>query len=108
MDHVVIDTLHLFLKVSDNLFELRIRELRRQDVIDKVKTFPNGFNREKYQQMAAYESFLKQTGISFQWRLEPNTKNHEYRDLKGPEKLRVIRNFNFQFLLAKYEEVKKK
>ena len=43
IDHVIIDTLHLFLRVSDNLIELLIRELRRKDAIDKVSTFSNGF-----------------------------------------------------------------
>lgn len=102
MDHVIIDTLHLFLRISDNLFELPIRELKRQDAIDKVKRFPTGFNREKYKHMAGYEHFLRQTGISFEWRVEPNTKKLEYRDLTGPEKLCVIQNIicrhSFQIL----------
>ena len=48
IDHVIIDTLHLFLRISDNLIELLIRELRRKDAIDKVSTFSNGFCRNKY------------------------------------------------------------
>jgi len=43
IDHVIIDTLHLFLRISDNFIELLIRELRRKDAIDKVSTFSNGF-----------------------------------------------------------------
>ena len=107
MDHVIIDTLHLFLRISDNLFELLIRELKRQDAIDKVKTFPCGFNREKYKHMAGYEHFLRQTGISFEWRVEPNTKKLEYRDLTGPEKLRVNQNINIQALLPNFEDHRK-
>ena len=57
--------------------------------------------------MAGYEHFLKQTGISFEWRVEPNTKKLEYRDLTGPEKLRVIQNINFQALLPNFEDHKK-
>lgn len=34
MDHVIIDTLHLFLRISDVLIDLLIRELRRSDAID--------------------------------------------------------------------------
>lgn len=97
MDHVIIDTLHLFLRISDNLFEVFIRELKRQDAIDKVKSFPNGFNREKYKHTAGYEHFLKQAEISFERRVEPNTKKLEYRDLNGPEKLPVI-----QILISKH------
>ena len=107
MDHVIIDTLHLFLRISDNLFKLPIRELKRQDAIDKVKRFPTGFNREKYKHMAGYEHFLRQTGISFEWRVESNTKKLEYRDLTGPEKLHVIQNINIQALLPNFEDHKK-
>ena len=39
IDHVIIDTLHLLLRTSDNLIELLIRELHRKDAIDKVSTF---------------------------------------------------------------------
>ena len=39
LDHVVIDTLHLFLRISDNLIELLIRQLRRLDSIEKKVTF---------------------------------------------------------------------
>ena len=35
MDHVIIDTLHLFLRISDVLIDLLIRELRRGDAIEK-------------------------------------------------------------------------
>ena len=39
--------------------------------------------------------------------MEPNTKKLEYRDLTGPEKLRVIQNINFQALLPNFEDHKK-
>lgn len=39
IENVVIDTLHLLLRISDNLIELLIRELRRKDAMDKVSTF---------------------------------------------------------------------
>jgi len=37
IDHVVIDTLHLFLRIGDLLINLLILDLRRQDGIEKVK-----------------------------------------------------------------------
>ena len=39
MDHVVIDNLHMFLRISDVLIDLFIRELKRCDAVDKKKTF---------------------------------------------------------------------
>ena len=74
IDHVIIDTLHLFLRISDNLTELLIRELRRKDACEKITTFHNGFSREKFKHMAAYETFLKTLGISFEWRINKDTK----------------------------------
>ena len=75
IDHVIIDALHLILRISDNLTELliMIRELRRKDACEKI-TFPNGFSGEKFKHMAAYETFLKTLGISFEWKRNKGTK----------------------------------
>ena len=99
IDHVIIDTLHLFLRISDNLIELLIRELRRQDAIDKVNTFSSGFFRTKYKHMAGYETFVKSLGITFEWKINKDTKKLEYRDLTGPVKRVLIQNVNFKSLL---------
>lgn len=47
LDHVVTDTVHLFLRISDNLINLLILEFHRKDSIDKKKTFNGGFERSK-------------------------------------------------------------
>ena len=99
LDHVVIDTLHLFLRISDNLIELLIRELKRQDAIEKKVTFNDGFPRDKYKHMAGYEAFLQNLGISFQWNIGKDSKKLEYRDLTGPEKLKVFENIQISALL---------
>ena len=44
MDHVIIDTLHLFLRIADVLIELLINELRMQDAILKKEVFNGGFS----------------------------------------------------------------
>ncbi len=38
-DHIIIDTLHLFLRIGDLLINMLITELRRQDGIDKKRSF---------------------------------------------------------------------
>ena len=83
--------IHLFLPISDNLTELLIRELRRKDACDKA-IFPSGFPQEKFRHMARYEAFLKNLGISFEWRINKDSKKLDYRDLTGPEKLTVMQN----------------
>ena len=90
LDHVVIDTLHLLLRISDNLIELLIRQLRRLDSIEKKVTFTDGFPRDKYKYMAGYEMLLNNLGVSFQWHIGKESKKLEYRDLTGPEKLKLF------------------
>jgi len=75
------------LRILHNLIELLIRELRRKDAIDKVTTFLNGFCRNRYRHMAGYEKFVKDLGISFEWKISKDTKKLEYRYRTGPEKL---------------------
>ena len=42
MDRVVIDTLHLFLRISDVLTQLLIQDLRIVDCIEKIKSSRKG------------------------------------------------------------------
>lgn len=107
LDHVVIDTLHLFLRISDNLIELLIRQLRMLDSIEKKVTFPNGFSREKYKHMARYETFLANLGISFQRNIGKETKKLEYRDLTGLEKLKLFENIQVSTILNNHEDSSK-
>jgi len=103
----MIDTLHLFLRISDNLIQLLIRELRGKDAIDKVSTFSNGFCQNRYRHMAGYEKFLKDLGISFEWKINKDTKKLEYRDLTRPEKLLVFQHINVHSLLSEYHDTDK-
>ena len=45
--------------------------------------------------MAGYEKFVKDLGISFEWKINKDTKKLEYRDLTGPEKLLLFQHINF-------------
>ena len=67
-------SLHFILCMSDNLTELLIRELRRKGDCEKV-TFSNGFSRQTFKHMAGYETLLKNLNISFEWRINKDTKN---------------------------------
>ena len=106
MDDVIIDTLHLFLRISDVLIDLLIRELRRSDAIEKKTTFSDGFPRDKYKHTASYEEFVESIGISFNFRINKESKKLEYRDLTGPEKLKLFQNINIPTLLPRYSRNK--
>ena len=104
MDHVVIDTLHLFLRISDVLIALLILELRTQDCIGRKQTFPKGFQRERFNHMASYEAFIKSLGIHFEWTINKDTKQLQYRDLTGPEKLILFNKIQISKLLPNFDK----
>ena len=104
MDHVVIDTLHLFLRVSDVLISLFILDLRTQDCIGQKQTFPKGFPRKKFKHMTSYESFIRSLGIRFEWPVNKDTKQVTYLELTGPEKLLVFNKIDMVQLLPNFEK----
>ena len=61
--NVVIDNLHMFLRVCDVLIDLLIIRLRFEDAIDKVKKFTK-FDTLKYKHVYAYQQFVTGLGIS--------------------------------------------
>jgi len=87
IDHVMIDTLHLFLRIADLLINLLIMDLRRQDGIEKGRV--EKLDRTKQTHLAAYEHFLDDScKISFCWYVKDSKLN--WRDLTGPEKIRLF------------------
>ena len=107
LDHVIIDTLHLFLRISDILIELLIRQLRKEDALEKKDTFIGGFNRAKYRHMDSYQKFLNSIGIAFEWMVDKDTKKLQYRDLTGPEKLLVFQKIKIKELLPNFPDSEK-
>ena len=105
IDHAIIDTLHLFLRITDNLQTLLILALRVADAIEKKKVFNNGFDNIKYKHMATYEKFLNETcKIDFKWFVSKDTKELKWRDLTGPEKLRLFSHIDIPFLLPQEDD----
>ena len=99
LKNVVIDNLHLFLRVADVLINLLITELKRQDSIEKVKTF-NEFNAEKYCHLDSYQKFVSSLGIpGFNFYIGRDSKQMKCRTLTGPEKLKVFSRIKIAELL---------
>ena len=97
--NVVIDNLHLFLRVSDVLIDLLVLDLKRKDAIDKVRSFSN-FNVKKYQHIARYEQYVINLGISgFQFYVGRASNKLKCRSLTGTEKLKVFQSVNIATLL---------
>ena len=57
--------------------------------------------------MAGYEKLIQDLGISFEWKVNKDTKKLEYRDLTGPEKLLRFQHINFHSLLSECQEADK-
>ena len=104
MNHVVIDTLHLFLRISNVLIALLILELRTQDCIGRKQTFSKGSQKERFNHMASYEAFIKSLGIHFEWTINKDTKQLQYRDLTGPEKLILFNKIQISELLPNFDK----
>ena len=99
LTNVVVDNLHLFLRVSDVLINLLIVELRRQDAIDKVTKF-SSFDPVKYKHCSGFEKFVSDLGIpSYHFYIGQNSKQLKIRTLTGPEKHKVISNIRIADLL---------
>ena len=97
IDYIIIDTLHLFLRIADLLINLLIMELRRQDGIDKKKSFK--LDRTKLTHLATYETFLnEECKIPFRWYSEEE-KHLKWRDLTGTEKHRLFSKIDISTLL---------
>ena len=87
MERVVIDSLHLFLRISDVLINLLIRDLRIADGIDKATTSVH-LNKTNATNIKTYQQFLNDScNIRFQWFVDKDSKKLKWRDLTGPEKV---------------------
>ena len=88
MQHVVIDSLHLFLRISDVLINLLIRDLRILDGIDSSQT-----------NIKTYEAFLNEScKIKFHWYVDKDSKKLKWCDLTGPEKVRLFSHIDIPAL----------
>ncbi|XP_033730336.1 uncharacterized protein LOC117319683 isoform X1 [Pecten maximus] len=99
---VVLDQLHLFLRITDKLFNLLVSELRVLDNISQQATFVE-LDRTKIKHVAALENVLQQMGIPFELFVNKDTRKLEYRDLMGPEKLKLMEKFKASDLLPDRE-----
>ena len=88
---VIIDNLHLFLRIADNLINLLITELRRMDGIEKCTTLDNCGTLN----VNEYQSFLKNAcRIPFNFYICKESRSLKLRDLTGPEKYKLFPKIN--------------
>ena len=89
LKRVVIDPHHLFLRVTDNLINLLITELRRLDVLNHSHYTDKGSYQYRYELF-----FNEKFSIPFKWTTSQNATGVQWRDLTGPEKQRLFNTIN--------------
>ena len=93
LTRVIVDNLHMFLRVADTLIDLLILELRRLDKIEKATKLKCV---DQLHYIKKYESTLKMLGISgFAFWIGKESKHLKWRSLTGPEKLTVFKVKHF-------------
>ena len=92
IQHVVIDSLHLFLRIADVLINLLIRDL----IVDGIdKATGADLDKTNATNVKAYAQFLNgPCKIRFHWYVDKDTKKLKWRDLTGPEKNRLFKNMD--------------
>ena len=103
IDRVIIDNLHLFLRVADNLINLLILELRRMDGIVKC----THLDKTKATNVAKYESFVRDTcKIPFKFYVSEESHTLKWRDFSGIEKYKFFKHVDLPSLFPELPQVK--
>ena len=86
---VIPDSLHLLLRIADQLIHQFVKELKHADNIVKL----TNYDRHKMKKIAAFEDFLKSIGIhDFAFHVDKDSKILKYRDFTGPDKYKILKN----------------
>lgn len=100
VDHIIPDVLHLFLRICDVLVNLLITDLRRLDGIDKARVLK--LDRTKVVNIVRYEKFINETcKVAFHFFVDKDSKKLKWRDLTGPEKLKVFNSVDIPKLFPR-------
>lgn len=96
---MVIDNLHMFLRVSDVLLNQLHDRLKAEDAIGKAQKFSN-WDITKHKHLKAYEDFVASLDIpNYHFYLGKNSKVLKVRSLTGAEKLKLASRINIKELL---------
>ena len=83
LSRVVIDNLHLFLRVADVLIDLLTVELKRHDAIERVKKF-SWFDPEKFKHLDKFQNFVSSLGVpGYAFYVGKDSKHLKSRTLKS-------------------------
>lgn len=100
----MIDMLHLFLRISDTLFNLLVKDCSLADNFDSQAIAK--FDLIKYKHMNSLQHFLNEKcNVRFQFLWVCETKKLTWRDLVGPEKIKMFENLNLKEIIPDHEKL---
>ena len=103
LTRVVVDNLHMFLRVSDVLIDLFIVELRALDRINQVTKLKS---MEHLAHLLRFEKSVKDLGVSgYSFWIGRESRKLKWRSFTGPEKLKVLSKINLVELFPEVENV---
>jgi len=106
VDHVIPDILHLFLRISDVLINMLIFGLRRLDGLENFRG--TEFKQAKAKNLDQYITFLNTScKISFHMYADKESKQLKWRDLTGPEKVKLFRSIRIPELFPQLPKKQK-
>ncbi|KAJ8049453.1 Proline-rich transmembrane protein 1 [Holothuria leucospilota] len=89
--HVVPDTLHLFLRIADQLIGHLLTELRKRDNLAATSIT---YSSDKCLNMAKFERFVQSLNIEWQFYVNKDSKRVCSRDFTGPEHWKIFSTIN--------------
>ena len=97
---VVPDSLHLFLRISDQLIHQLIRDLKQLDNITSTTRLDKICD-ERMNRICSFQKFVKDLGLhDFKFYVDKDTKRLKYRDFTGPEKKKILTNIKISHFIT--------
>ena len=103
LTRVIVDNLHMFLRVSDVLIDLFIVELRALDRINQVTKLKS---MEHLAHLLRFEKSVKELGVSgYSFWIGRESRKLKWRSFTGPEKLKVLSLVELFFEVENVKEI---
>ena len=101
---VIMDPLHMFLRVSDQLIRQLVKDTHTQD---KVKKNQKNVDLTKCVNMKAFEKFVQDLGIQWKFTTDKTSGLLTYRDFVGPEHKKIQRAIDLRKLIPWHQKLDK-
>ena len=104
INRYMIDMLHLFLRISDTLINLLVKDCT---LFDKFESWTiTRFDVTEFKHLHAFQKFLNEKcKVSFKFVWLSETKKLTWRDLVGPEKIRFFEAFDLKEIFPEHDKL---